>query len=68
MTTSCMVAFFAMMRPGGNTRKVQSFVAKFQSLTVTMMATAQRLSKEGNISCLLVDDVGINNNKLISQQ
>jgi hypothetical protein len=40
MTTSCMVAFFAMMRSGGGYWKVQSFVAKFQSLTVTMMATA----------------------------
>ncbi len=63
MTTSCIVAFFAMMRSGENTRKVQSFVTKFQSLTVTMIATALHLSKEGNQSCVLVDDVGINNNK-----
>ena len=40
MTTSCIVAFFAMMRSGENTRKVQSFVTKFQSMAVTMMATA----------------------------
>ncbi len=68
MTTSCVVAFFAMMRSGGDTRKVQSFVAKFEMLTVTMMATPQRLSKEGNQSCVLVNDGGINNNKLILQQ